>query len=186
MDSKAIESAVLELLKAIGDDPNRAGLKDTPARVAKMFTEIFAGVGVSPEEDFKLYRIDNQDEMILMKDIPFYSVCEHHLLPFWGTVSIAYIPNNNLITGFSNLIRVVDNFARRLQVQERMATEIADFLVDKLKPMGVIVIIEARQMCIAMQGERKEASKTISSAMRGVMRKTATRMEALSLLSKQI
>lgn len=186
MNLKAIEEAVKELLTAIGENPNRPGLKDTPSRVAKMYTEIFSGVGVSPEEDFKMYHIENQDEMILVKDIPFYSICEHHLLPFWGTVSIAYIPNNNMITGFSNLIKVVENFARRPQVQERMATDIADFLNNKLKPMGVMVIIEARQMCIAMQGANKENSITISSAMRGVMRKTATRMEALSLLNKKI
>jgi GTP cyclohydrolase I len=184
-DSSAIEFAVKQLLLAIGDDPERPGLKETPARVAKMYRDIFSGVGISPEEELKVYAIENQDEMILVKDIPFYSMCEHHLLPFWGTVSIAYIPNNNLITGFSSLIRVVENFAHRPQVQERMATEIADFLMKKLKPLGVIVVIEARHLCIAMQGVRKEASHTISSAMRGVMRKTATRMEALSLLGKR-
>lgn len=185
MDFKAIESAVRNILLAIGENPDRPGLRDTPGRVAEMCREIFAGVGVSPEEKFKTYLTDNQDEMILVKDIPFYSMCEHHLLPFWGKVSIAYIPNNNRITGFSTLIRVVENYARRPQLQERMATDIADFLMNNLKPLGVLVVIEANHMCISMRGERKEESRTVSSAMRGVMRKTATRMEAFSLLSKK-
>lgn len=184
MDTKAIEKSVYDLLTAIGEDPERQGLKQTPRRVAKMYAEIFSGVETKPEVEFKLYHIDNQDEMILMKDIPFYSMCEHHLLPFWGTVSIAYLPSNNQVTGFSNLIRVVESFARRPQVQERMATEIADFLMANLKPLGVMVIIEAQQMCLEMQGVKKGQAKTISSAMRGAMRKTATRLEALNLLGK--
>jgi GTP cyclohydrolase I len=123
--------------------------------------------------------------MILVKDIPFHSMCEHHLLPFWGKVSIAYIPDNNRITGFSSLIKVVENFAHRPQLQEKMATDIADFLMKNLKPLGVLVVIEANHMCISMQGEKKEESRTVSSAMRGVMRKTATRMEAFALISKK-
>jgi len=184
MDTKAIESAVRQILTAIGEDPDRQGLKNTPKRVAKMYGEIFSGVGVDPEISIKLYHLENQDEMILMKDIPFYSMCEHHLIPFWGTVSIAYIPSNNQVTGFSNLVKVVENFAHRPQVQERMATDIADFLMKMLKPMGVIVIVEAQHMCICMQGVKKEGTKTLSSAMRGAFRKTVTRMEALSLLNK--
>lgn len=184
MDLKKIEKSIRDVLIAIGEDPDRPGLKDTPARVAQMYREIFAGIGVSPESEFKTYTTENQDEMILIKDIPFYSMCEHHLLPFWGKVSIAYIPGKNRITGFSTLIRVVENFARRPQLQERMATEIADFLVKMLQPLGILVVIEANQMCIAMRGHRKEKSRTVSSAMRGMMRKTATRMEAFALLSK--
>lgn len=184
MDTKAIESAVRQILTAIGEDPDRQGLKNTPKRVAKMYGEIFSGVGVDPEVSIKLYHLENQDEMILMKDIPFYSMCEHHLIPFWGTVSIAYIPSNNQVTGFSNLVKVVENFAQRPQVQERMATDIADFLMKMLKPMGVIVVVEAQHMCVCMQGVKKEGTKTLSSAMRGAFRKTVTRMEALSLLNK--
>ncbi len=184
MNLKAIEAAVRELLLAIGENPDRQGLKDTPVRVAQMYREIFAGVGISPEEQFKVYDTDNQDEMVLVKDIPFYSMCEHHLLPFMGKVSIAYIPNNNKITGFSTLVKVVENFARRPQIQERMATDIADFLVRELRPMGILVVIEASHTCVTMRGVRKEGTKMVTSAMRGVMRKTATRMEALSLLSK--
>ena len=184
MDAKAIEEAIRQILVAIGEDPDRQGLKNTPKRVARMYGEIFSGVGVDPEVSIKLYHLENQDEMILMKDIPFYSMCEHHLIPFWGTVSIAYIPSNNQVTGFSNLVKVVENFARRPQVQERMATDIADFLMKMLKPMGVIVIVEAQHMCVCMQGVKKEGTRTITSAMRGALRKNVTRMEALSLLNK--
>ncbi len=186
MDTSKIENAVRQLLLAIGENPDRQGLKNTPKRVAKMYKEIFSGVGIAPEVDFKLYHLENHDEMILIKDIQFYSMCEHHLIPFWGTVSIAYIPLNNKVTGFANLVKVVETFAHRPQVQERMTTDIADFLMKMLKPMGVIVIIEAQHMCISMQGVKKEGTKTITSAMRGAFRKTATRMEALSLLNKQI
>lgn len=185
MDLKAIESAVRQILIAIGENPDRQGLKDTPARVALMYQEIFSGIGASPGEQFKIYDTENQDEMILVKDIPFHSMCEHHLLPFTGKVSIAYIPNNNKITGFSNLVKVVENLARRPQLQERMATEIADFLVKELKPLGILVVIEASHICVTMRGVRKEGTKMVTSSMRGVMRKTATRMEALSLLSKE-
>jgi GTP cyclohydrolase I len=185
LDTKAIESAIRQILTAIGENPDRPELANTPARVAKMYAEIFEGVGEPPEKEFHLYRIENMDEMILVKDIPFYSMCEHHLLPFWGTVSIAYIPNDNQVTGFANLLRVVESFARRPQIQERMGTQIADFLMQHLKPMGVMVIIEANHMCIAMRGPRKENSRTISSAIRGAFRKTATRLEALALLGKR-
>ncbi len=184
MDKQAIEKAIRDILNAIGEDPDRQGLKDTPARVAEMYEEIFSGINVAPEERFHTYHTENQDEMILIKEIPFHSMCEHHLLPFWGKVSIAYIPDNNRITGFSTLIKVIENFARRPQLQERMATDIADFLMEKLRPLGVLVVIEANQMCIAMRGLRKHDSTTVTSAMRGVMRKPATRMEAFSLLSK--
>ncbi|MBC8205145.1 GTP cyclohydrolase I FolE [bacterium] len=184
MDKDTITRAVRDIIKAIGENPDRPGLKDTPKRVAEMYEEVLSGIGAAPEEKLKIYHTENQDEMIVVKRIPFHSMCEHHLLPFFGHVSIAYIPNNNKITGFSSLIRVVESFARRLQLQERMATEIADFLVEKLAPLGVLVVIEAKQMCISMRGVRKEDSETITSAMRGVMRKTATRMEAFALLSK--
>ena len=184
MNKAAIEKAVKDILLAIGEDPERQGLIDTPKRVAEMYEEIFSGMNVDPQENFHTYHTENQDEMILIKDIPFHSMCEHHLLPFYGKVSIAYIPDNNRITGFSTLIKVIENFARKPQLQERMATDIADFLMEKLKPLGILVVIEANQLCIAMRGLRKHDSATVTSAMRGVMRKTATRMEAFSLLSK--
>ncbi|RJP81331.1 MAG: GTP cyclohydrolase I FolE [Candidatus Zixiibacteriota bacterium] len=181
-DRERIKTAVRELLLAIGEDPDREGLERTPERVAETFQEIFAGVGVEVEPEIAVFTTENQDEMILMRDIPFYSMCEHHLLPFWGTVSIAYIPDNNRITGFSSLGRVVELSARRPQLQERMTTDIAEMLMRVLKPLGVFVIIKAQHLCTSMRGVKKAGALTVTSSMRGIMRKEATRLEALMLM----
>ncbi len=182
MDKKKIELGIKIMLEGIGEDPNREGLTDTPRRVADMCEEIFEGLFQSPQRKIKTYTAENQDEMIMVKDIPFYSMCEHHLLPFFGKVHIAYIPDNNRITGFSSLVRIVEAFAKRPQLQERMTTEIADYLRELLQPKGVLVVIEAEHMCMTMRGVKKPGSLTLTSAMRGIMRQEATRMEAFSML----
>jgi len=182
INDEKIKKGVRLLLEGIGEDPDREGLQQTPNRVARMYHEIFSGVGAEPSEKVSLYTSPNHDEMILVKDIPFYSMCEHHLLPFMGHVSIGYIPGNNQVTGFSSLVRLVESIAARPQIQERMTTDLADVLVKKLKPLGVIVVIKARHLCVAMQGVKKEATETITSAQRGYLRKQATRMEAFSLM----
>ena len=181
VDQYKIRNAIKDILVAIGEDPEREGLIKTPERIAKMYADIFSEVNVDPVEEVSLFTSENHDEMIVVKDIPFYSMCEHHLLPFWGHVSIAYIPGNNKVTGFSSLIRLVDAVAKRPQIQERMTTELADVLVKRLQPLGVMVVIRARQLCIAMRGVKKENCETITSAQRGYLRKQITRLEALSL-----
>ncbi|MBU0519443.1 GTP cyclohydrolase I FolE [bacterium] len=185
IDKDRIARAVKEIILAIGEDPEREGMLKTPERVAEMFAEIFAGIGQDIETDIAVYTTSNQDEMIVMRDISFFSMCEHHLLPFFGTVSIAYIPDNNRITGFSALARVVDSMAKRPQLQERMTTEIADALVKVLKPLGVFVIMRAQHLCVSMRGVKKAGTWTVTSAMRGIMRKEATRLEALSLMGER-
>lgn len=186
MDQDKIRSGVRQILEGIGEDPKRPGLVDTPDRVAKLYADLFSGVGSSATGEVKFYITDNLDEMVVLRDIPFHSMCEHHLLPFSGKVSIAYLPKDNRITGFSNLVNVVENIARRPQLQERMATEIADLLMEKLKPQGVIVIIKATHMCLALQGLKKEGIQTVTSAMRGAMRREATRLEALNLMGESL
>ncbi len=183
IDEEKVKTAIRLMLEGIGEDPDREGLKDTPMRIVRMFKEIYAGVGVEPAEKLTLFTSVNHDEMIVVKDIPFFSMCEHHLLPFWGHVSIGYIPGNNQVTGFSSLVRLVETIAARPQIQERMTTELADVIVNRLKPLGVIVVIKARHLCIAMQGVRKEATETITSAQRGYLRKQITRLEALNLMN---
>jgi len=185
VDRERIIAAVKELIVAIGEDPTREGLQHTPERVAEMFEEVFSGVGVDVEPNIAIFTTKNQDEMILMRDIPFYSMCEHHLLPFWGTVSMAYIPNNNRVTGFSSLARVVELMARRPQLQERMTTDIADMLMRVLQPLGVFVVIKAQHMCTAMRGVKKAGAWTVTSSMRGAMRREATRLEALMLMGEK-
>ena len=185
MDKAKIKAAVKELLMAIGEDPQRESLRDTPRRVAEMYEEIFGGISTDPREQLRVFSTKNQDEMILVRDVPFYSVCEHHLMPFFGVAHVAYIPNNDQITGFSSLVRVVDTMSRRPQLQERLTTEIADILVEVLRPKGVLVVIEAEHMCMTMRGVKKPGSVTTTSAMRGVMRKEATRAEAFSLIKGQ-
>ena len=177
-----IEKAVLNILRAIGEDPERDGLKDTPRRIAAMYEEIFAGVKRDPKKELKTYTAKNEDEMIIIKDIPFYSVCEHHLLPFYGKAHIVYIPKNNRITGFSSLVRVIDIMAKRPIVQERLTHEVADFLMAHLKPMGVLIVIEAEHLCLSMIGVKKPGTFIVTSAIRGAMKKTATRAEAFSLI----
>lgn len=178
-------AAVKELILAIGEDPEREGLKETPRRVADMYEEVFSGIGQEIEPEIAVYTTKNQDEMILLRDVPFYSMCEHHLLPFYGTVSIAYIPNNNRITGFSSLARVVERMARRPQLQERMTTEIAETLMKVLQPLGVFVVIRAQHLCMTMRGVKKVGAWTVTSSMRGIMRKQPTRFEALSLMGEK-
>lgn len=183
INTQKVIEAVRMLLEAIGENPDREGLKKTPQRVARMYEEIFSGIGTDPEEKLSLFTSENHDEMIVVKDIPFYSMCEHHLLPFWGYVSISYIPGNNKVTGFSSLVRLVDAVSKKPQLQERMTTELADALVKKLDPRGVMVVIKARQLCISMQGVKKENCETITSAQRGYLRKQITRIEALNLFN---
>ena len=185
MDKEKIEKAVREILIAVGEDPNRAGLKETPRRVAKMYEEMFAGLSQDPRQHLKLFDEKSNDEMVIVRDIPFSSMCEHHLLPFVGKAHIAYIPSNNKIIGLSKLARIVDNFAKRPQVQERLTHDIADFLDGSLSPKGVAVIIEAEHMCMSIRGARASGSKTQTSALRGIIRSDArTRAEALALLDK--
>ena len=185
MDKERIENAVREILIAIGEDPNRAGLKETPRRVANMYEEMFAGLSQDPKQHLKLFDEKSNDEMVIVRDIPFSSMCEHHLLPFVGKAHIAYIPSNNKIIGLSKLARIVDNFAKRPQVQERLTHDIADFLDESLSPKGVAVIIEAEHMCMSIRGAKASGSKTQTSALRGIIRSDArTRAEALALLNK--
>jgi len=181
-DKKKIEKAVREILNAIGENLEREGLRDTPRRVANMYEDIFSGVRKDPKKELKTYKAKNEDEMIIIKDIPFYSVCEHHLLPFFGKAHIVYIPKENKITGFSSLVRVIDVMASRPLLQERLTHEIADFFMENLKPMGVLVVIEAEHLCLSMIGVKKPGTLTVTSAIRGVMRSAATRAEALSLI----
>jgi GTP cyclohydrolase IA len=181
IDKPKIETAVRMILEAVGEDVNRPGLVDTPRRVAEMYEEIFAGLGTDPEQELKLYPTEHS-EMIIHRDIPFYSMCEHHLLPFWGFSSIAYIPQDSRITGFSSLARIVRSNAQRPQIQETMVADIADAIMRSVKPMGVFVVIRAQHLCLMMRGERVHGSWTITSAVRGVLHKEATRLEALHLM----
>ena len=183
-DLPRIERAVREILLAIGEDPERDGLHDTPARVARAYAEQFAGLRQVPEDVLTTVFDADHDEMVLVRDIEVYSTCEHHLVPFFGVAHIGYIPNvKGQITGLSKLARLVDVYARRPQVQERMTSQIADALVRVLEPGGVIVVIEAEHLCMSMRGVRKPGAKTVTSAVRGSFRDyDRTRAEALSLL----
>ncbi|MBR0113097.1 MAG: GTP cyclohydrolase I FolE [Clostridia bacterium] len=183
MDKKRIENAVREILAAVGEDPDREGLVETPARVARMYEEIFSGLESDPKRHLKLFD-EGSDEMVIVRDIPLYSMCEHHLLPFIGKAHIAYIPSDGKVIGLSKLARIVDNFAKRPQLQERLTGQIADFLDESMKPLGVAVVIEAEHLCMTMRGARASGSQTRTSALRGIMRNDAkTRAEALSLLT---
>jgi GTP cyclohydrolase I len=185
MDKQRIMDAVREILIAVGEDPDRSGLQETPKRVANMYEEIFAGLNEDPKQHLKFFDERANDEMVIVRDIPFASMCEHHLLPFVGKAHIAYIPSDNKIIGLSKLARIVDNFAKKPQVQERLTHNIADFLNDNLNPKGVAVIIEAEHMCMNIRGARATGSKTQTSALRGMMRTDArTRSEVLALLDK--
>lgn len=183
-DLPRIERAVREILAAIGEDPDRNGLADTPARVARMYAEQFAGLLQRPEDVLTTVFDSEHDEIVLVRDIEMYSMCEHHLVPFFGKAHIGYIPNEKgEITGLSKLARVVDVYARRPQVQERMTCEVADALQEILEPRGVIVVIEAEHLCMSMRGVRKPGAKTMTSAVRGIFRDdTRTRAEAMSLM----
>jgi GTP cyclohydrolase I len=186
LNKKKIEKGVRLILEAIGEDPERPGLKETPRRVADMYMEIFSGLSTPTEEILKTIEGESHDEMVLLKDIPFYSVCEHHLLPFVGKVHIAYIPSGGKIVGLSELVKSVEILAKRLQVQERLSTQLADLIMQKLKPKGAMVIIDAEHLCISMRGVKKPGSRTITSAVRGIFRtKQSTRDELLELIKKK-
>ncbi|WP_041295491.1 GTP cyclohydrolase I FolE [Isoptericola variabilis] len=183
-DAARAEAAVRELLLAIGEDPDREGLRDTPARVARAYREIFAGLRQEPEDVLTTTFDIGHEEMVLVKDIEVYSTCEHHLVPFHGVAHVGYIPNTDgRITGLSKLARLVEVYARRPQVQERLTTQVADALVRILEPRGVIVVVECEHLCMSMRGVRKPGSRTVTSAVRGIMQDApATRSEAMSLI----
>lgn len=183
MDLKKIERGVKLILEGVAEDPKRLGLKETPQRVARMFSEILGGIKEDPAEHLRVIYEEKHDEMVLIKNIPLYSMCEHHLLPFAGVAHIAYIPKGGRIVGLSKIARVVDILSRRLQVQERLTKQIADLIMEHLKPLGVMVVIEAEHMCMSMRGVKKPKSMTITSAVRGSFRThSPTRAEAMTLI----
>ena len=184
MDLEKIEQGVRMILEGIGEDPDREGLRETPARVARMYEEVFAGMRQDPAEHFAKTFDEHHQGMVLVRDIPFYSMCEHHLAPFFGTAHVAYIPaKDGRICGLSKLARLVDVFAKRPQVQERLTSQVADTLVEQLHPQGVIVVLEAEHLCMSMRGVKKPGSKTTTSAVRGIFQSSQkTREEALSLI----
>lgn len=183
VDKEKIEKAVRMILEAIGEDPDREGLRETPARVARMYQEIFCGLWEDPHDHLQKMFSEEHEEMVLVKDIPMYSMCEHHLLPFFGKAHVAYIPRRGNVTGLSKLARVVEGFAKRPQLQERLTSQIADAIMKSLQPHGVLVILEAEHMCMTLRGVRKPGSKTITSAVRGSFQKNeVTRAEALALI----
>jgi GTP cyclohydrolase I len=184
MDTKRIEAAVKEILIAIGEDPDREGLAETPARVANMYAEIFAGIDDDATRHLKIFNESKNEELVIVRDIPLFSMCEHHLIPFMGRAHIAYIPCDGRIIGLSKLARIVECFSKRPQLQERLTAQIADFLYDNLNPLGVAVVIEAEHLCMTMRGARAAGSETQTSALRGTMRSDAkTRAEVMSLLN---
>jgi len=183
MDKKRIVAAISELLEAIGENPQREGLQRTPQRVANMYAEILDGMNTDPKEHLTTqFTEDKHEEMVIVRDIPFSSMCEHHLMPFIGKAHVAYIPDGGRITGLSKIARVVEGYSHRLQLQERLTTEIAEALMEVLRPQGVLVILEAEHMCMSIRGVKKPGSLTVTSAVRGVFHKNATRTEALSLI----
>ncbi|NCD19965.1 MAG: GTP cyclohydrolase I FolE [Actinobacteria bacterium] len=182
-DFEGVERAVRDLLVAVGEDPDRDGLRGTPERMARAYREIFAGLHDDPADVLETVFDLGHDELIIVRDIPLYSMCEHHLLPFHGEAHVGYLPGEGgHVTGLSKVARLVDGFARRPQVQERLTSEIADALTDRLGAKGVIVVIEAEHLCMSMRGVRKPGSRTITSAVRGHLRNAATRAEAMSLI----
>ncbi len=186
MDTKKIEKAVTMILEAIGEDPSREGLKKTPERVARMYEEIFGGMEMDPEKDLEVYFTDKHEEMVLLTDIPLYSICEHHLLPFVGKAHVAYIPSDGRIVGLSKLSRVVETISRRPQLQERLTTDVAEVITKMLKPRGVVVVIEAEHMCMSIRGVRKPGILTTTSAVRGIFReRPATRAEVFALINQR-
>jgi GTP cyclohydrolase I len=184
IDLERIERAVREILEAVGEDVDRDGLERTPARVAAMYAEIFSGLHEDPSRHLTVTFEANHDEMVMVRDIPLFSACEHHLVPFHGAAHVAYIPGpDGRITGISKLARLVDGFARRPQVQERLTAQIADALVEVLNPQGAFVVIEAEHLCMSMRGVRKPGAKTVTSAVRGIFKANpATRAEAMALI----
>lgn len=183
MDKEKIEKAVRDILEAIGEDPDREGLVETPRRVAAMYEEIFAGINDDPKKYLKVFSEKDNDEIVVVRDIPLYSMCEHHLLPFIGKAHIAYLPSDGNVIGLSKLARIVNVYAKRPQLQERLTSQIADFLDEELKPLGVAVIVEAQHLCMTMRGARAAGAVTQTSALRGIVKKDArTRAEIMSLL----
>lgn len=184
MDHEKIKRAVRDILEAIGEDPDREGLVDTPKRIAKMYEEIFMGLKEDPKKHLEVFFQEEQhEELVLVKDIPFYSVCEHHLVPFYGKAHVGYLPKNGKLTGLSKLARVVETVSKKPQLQERLSAEIADAIEQALAPHGVIVIVEAEHMCMTMRGVKKPGSKTITSVVRGVFKTDAkSRAEAMALI----
>ncbi len=183
VDMEKAKVAVRMILEAIGEDPDREGLRDTPARVARMYAEVCHGLYHDPKEHLKVTFDEDHEEMVIVKDIPIYSLCEHHLVPFYGKAHIAYIPKAGRVTGLSKLARVAEGYARRPQLQERLTSQIADSIMEVLQPRGVLVVIEAEHMCMTMRGVKKAGSKTLTSAVRGQFKTSqATRAEAMSLI----
>jgi len=187
IDQERIRAAVREILLALGENPEREGLQKTPERVARMYAEIFDGVNTDPRQYLTAqFTEDKHGEMVIVKDIPFSSVCEHHMMPFIGRAHVAYIPADGRITGLSKIARVVEGYSHRLQLQERLTSEIANALMEALQPQGVLVILEAEHMCMTVRGVKKPGSLTVTSAVRGVFHKNVTRSEALRLIKSGI
>ncbi|NLW10991.1 MAG: GTP cyclohydrolase I FolE [Clostridiaceae bacterium] len=186
VDQDRVRRAVRELLLAIGEDPERPGLVETPDRVARMYEEIFAGLHQDVRDSIKVFDEADHDEMILVGDIPFYSMCEHHLLPFIGKAHVVYIPQNGKIIGLSKIARIVDMMSRKPQLQERLTSQIADMIVETVDPMGVAVVVEAEHLCMTMRGIKKPGSVTVTSALRGLCKKDArSRSEAMALIRRR-
>jgi GTP cyclohydrolase I len=183
VDIEKLERAVAMMLEAIGEDPQREGLRDTPQRVARMYGELFCGLQQDPADHLEVLFTEQHDELVLVKDIPLYSMCEHHLLPFYGKAHVAYIPRKGRMTGLSKLARVAEGFAKRPQLQERLTSQIANAIMQKLQPWGVAVVIEAEHMCMTMRGVQKPGSLTVTSAVRGIFETNpASRAEVLALI----
>lgn len=186
MDKKKIEKGIRLILEGIGEDPERPGLKATPQRIGRLYEEIFSGLSTPTEEILRPIEGESHDELVLLKDIPFYSICEHHLLPFIGKAHVAYIPAGGRIVGLSELAKAVEIFAKRPQVQERLTTQLANMIMEKLKPKGAMVIIDAEHLCLSMRGIKKSGARTVTSAVRGIFRtKESTRTELLELIKKR-
>lgn len=187
MDLKKIEKGVKLILEAIGEDLERPGIKDTPHRVAEMYEEIFAGLKTPPKEILNYIEGESHDEMVLLKDIPFYSICEHHLLPFIGKAHVAYVPAGGKIVGLSELVKAVEILAKRPQVQERLTSQLAGLIVERLKPKGAMVVVDAEHLCMSMRGVKKPGARTVTSAVRGIFRtKQSTREELLQLIKNKL
>jgi GTP cyclohydrolase I len=183
IDKERIEKAIREILYAVGEDPDREGLQETPARVARMYEEIFGGIGRDPVEEIKLFGEESQEEMVMVKDIPFYSMCEHHLMPFFGHIHVVYIPQNRKVLGLSKIARIAEVVAKKPQLQERLTREIGETIIKGTDPLGAAVVVEAEHLCMTMRGVRKPGSKTVTSDFRGVLRTDrALRAEALGLI----
>lgn len=187
MDKEKIERAIRDIIEAIGEDPNREGLRETPKRIARMYEEIFSGLEEDPKTHLQVYfQEEKHEELVLVKDIPFYSTCEHHLVPFFGKAHVAYLPKGGRLTGLSKLARTVETIAKRPQLQERITAEVADAIMENLTPYGVVVVVEAEHMCMTMRGVKKPGSKTVTSVVRGIFKNdVAARAEVMSLINSR-